>query len=58
MDVDDKLIKVVNELGEDVLIIVDCFVEVYFEDVIVLGCKYVIVYFCVIENMDIIIEFI
>ena len=57
-DVDDKLIKVANELGEDVPTIADRFVEAYFEDVTALGCKHATVHPRVTENMDIIIEFI
>ncbi|PEZ04519.1 cysteine--tRNA ligase [Bacillus sp. AFS018417] len=57
-DVDDKLIKAANELGEDVPTIADRFVEAYFEDVTALGCKHATVHPRVTENMDIIIEFI
>ncbi|MGM9988773.1 MAG: cysteine--tRNA ligase [Bacillaceae bacterium] len=57
-DVDDKLIKAANELGEDVPTIADRFVEAYFEDVSALGCKRASVHPRVTENMDIIIEFI
>lgn len=38
-DVDDKLIKATNELGEDVPTIADRFIQAYFEDVSALGCK-------------------
>ncbi|WP_284690893.1 hypothetical protein [Bacillus subtilis] len=38
-DVDDKLIKAANELGEDVPTIADRFIQAYFEDVSALGCK-------------------
>lgn len=57
-DVDDKLIKAANELGEDVPTIADRFVNAYFEDVTALGCKHATVHPRVTENMDIIIEFI
>ncbi|MBO9131072.1 cysteine--tRNA ligase [Bacillus sp. 165] len=57
-DVDDKLIKAANELGEDVPTIADRFVKAYFEDVTALGCKRATVHPRVTENMDIIIEFI
>ncbi|MBM7694337.1 cysteinyl-tRNA synthetase [Peribacillus deserti] len=57
-DVDDKLIKAANELGEEVPVIADRFIEAYFEDVEALGCKKADVHPRVMENMDIIIEFI
>ena len=59
-DVDDKLIKAANELGEDVPTIADRFVEAYFEDVNGIRlqtCNSSSACF-VTENMDIIIEFI
>lgn len=37
-DVDDKLIKAANELGEEVPAIAERFIEAYFEDVTALGC--------------------
>jgi len=57
-DVDDKLIKAANELGEDVPTIADRFIKAYFEDVSALGCKKANVHPRVTENIDIIIEFI
>src|SRR5689334_202970 len=57
-DVDDKLIRAANELGEDVPTIADRFVKAYFEDVHALGCQTADVHPRVMENMDIIIEFI
>ncbi|RHW33878.1 cysteine--tRNA ligase [Neobacillus notoginsengisoli] len=57
-DVDDKLIKAANELGEDVPAIAERFINAYFEDVTALGCKQADVHPRVTENMDIIIEFI
>jgi cysteinyl-tRNA synthetase len=57
-DVDDKLIRAANELGEDVPTIADRFIEAYFEDVSALGCKKATVHPRVTENMDIIIDFI
>jgi len=57
-DVDDKLIRVANELGEEVPTIADRFIEAYFEDVSALGCKRADVHPRVTENMDIIIDFI
>jgi cysteinyl-tRNA synthetase len=57
-DVDDKLIRAANQLGEDVPTIADRFINAYFEDVQALGCKRADVHPRVMENMDIIIEFI
>ena len=57
-DVDDKLIRAANQLGEDVPTIANRFIEAYFEDVSALGCKTADVHPRVMENMDIIIEFI
>lgn len=57
-DVDDKLIKAANELGEDVPTIADRFIKAYFEDTTALGCQKADVHPRVTENMDIIIEFI
>ena len=57
-DVDDKLIRVANELGEDVPTIADRFIKAYFEDVTALGCRKADVHPRVTESMDIILEFI
>jgi cysteinyl-tRNA synthetase len=57
-DVDDKLIKAANELGEDVPTIAERFIDAYFEDVSALGCKRATVHPRVTESIDIIIEFI
>ncbi len=57
-DVDDKLIRAAKQLGEDVPTIADRFVKAYFEDVSALGCHTADVHPRVMENMDIIIEFI
>lgn len=57
-DVDDKLIRVANELGEDVPTIAERFIDAYFEDVTALGCKKADVHPRVTESMDIILEFI
>ncbi len=57
-DVDDKLIRVANELGTDVPSVADRFIEAYFEDVGALGCNKANVHPRVTENIDIIIEFI
>ncbi|GKU84925.1 cysteine--tRNA ligase [Niallia sp. NCCP-28] len=57
-DVDDKLIKAANELGDEVPVIADRFIQAYFEDVEALGCKRATIHPRVTENMDIIIDFI
>lgn len=57
-DVDDKLIRVANELGEDVPSIAERFIAAYFEDVSALGCKRADIHPRVTESMDIIIDFI
>lgn len=57
-DVDDKLIRAANELGEDVPTIADRFIQAYHEDVSALGCKRADHHPRVTESMDIIIEFI
>ncbi|THE12160.1 cysteine--tRNA ligase [Bacillus timonensis] len=57
-DVDDKLIKAANELGEEVPTIADRFINAYYDDVSALGCKKADVHPRVTENMDIIIDFI
>ncbi|EKN62699.1 cysteine--tRNA ligase [Schinkia azotoformans] len=57
-DVDDKLIKAAKELGEDVPTIADRFIQAFYEDVTALGVKKADVHPRVMENMDIIIEFI
>ncbi len=57
-DVDDKLIKAAKELGEDVPTIADRFIDAFYEDVTALGVKKADVHPRVMENMDIIIEFI
>ncbi|PGS52835.1 cysteine--tRNA ligase [Bacillus sp. AFS041924] len=57
-DVDDKLIKAANQLGSDVPTIADRFINAYFEDVHALGCKTATNHPRVMENMDIIIDFV
>ncbi|EKN69192.1 cysteinyl-tRNA synthetase [Neobacillus bataviensis LMG 21833] len=57
-DVDDKLIRAANQLGEDVPTIADRFINAYFEDVSALGCEKADVHPRVMENMDIIVDFI
>ncbi|MBY0121896.1 cysteine--tRNA ligase [Bacillus sp. S/N-304-OC-R1] len=57
-DVDDKLIRAANELGEEVPVIAERFIDAFYEDVSALGCKRADVHPRVTESMDIIIEFI
>jgi cysteinyl-tRNA synthetase len=57
-DVDDKLIRAANELGEEVPAIAERFINAYFEDVTALGCKKADAHPRVTETMDLIIEFI
>lgn len=57
-DVDDKLIRAANQLGEDVPTIANRFINAYFEDVTALGCQKADVHPRVMENMDIIMDFI
>ncbi|SDJ71176.1 cysteine--tRNA ligase [Salimicrobium halophilum] len=57
-DVDDKLIKAANELGEEVPQIADRFIEAYKEDVGAFGVKEAVYHPRVTENMDEIIAFI
>lgn len=57
-DVDDKLIRVAHEVGEDVPSIANRFIAAYFEDVSALGCQKANVHPRVTENMESIIEFI
>lgn len=57
-DVDDKLIRAANQLGEDVPTIANRFIQAYFEDVSALGCKKADVHPRVMESIDIIIDFI
>ncbi|ASS89792.1 cysteine--tRNA ligase [Aeribacillus sp. FSL K6-1121] len=57
-DVDDKLIKAANDLGETVPEIAERFIKAYFSDIDALGCKRADVHPRVTENMETIIEFI
>ncbi len=57
-DVDDKLIKAANELGEDVLTIANRFIEAYHEDTCALGVKTADHHPRVTETMGEIIDFI
>ncbi|MEW9502695.1 cysteine--tRNA ligase [Jeotgalibacillus marinus] len=57
-DVDDKLIRVANELGEDVPSIAQRFIDAFFEDVEALGCKRGSEHPRVTENIELIVDFI
>lgn len=57
-DVDDKIIKAANELGEEVFELTERFIHAYFEDITALGCKKADVHPRVTEHMDDIIDFI
>ncbi|KOO48390.1 cysteine--tRNA ligase [Viridibacillus arvi] len=57
-DVDDKIIKAANELGEDVSDLTNRFIQAYFEDITALGCQKADSHPRVTEHMDQIIEFI
>nr|WP_106781871.1 cysteine--tRNA ligase [Lysinibacillus timonensis] len=57
-DVDDKIIKAANELGEEVFELTDRFINAYFDDITALGCKKADVHPRVTNHMDDIIEFI
>ncbi len=57
-DVDDKIIKTANELGEEVSELTERFIAAYFEDVTALGCKKADAHPRVTEHMDSIIEFV
>lgn len=57
-DVDDKIIKAANELGEEVSELTERFIKAYFEDITALGCQKADSHPRVTEHMDEIIEFI
>jgi cysteinyl-tRNA synthetase len=57
-DVDDKIIKAANELGEEVSELTERFINAYFDDVTALGCKPADVHPRVTQHIDDIIEFI
>ena len=57
-DVDDKIIKAANELGEEVSELTERFIAAYFDDITALGCKKADAHPRVTEHMDNIIEFI
>lgn len=57
-DVDDKIIKAANELGEEVNELTERFIHAYFEDITALGCKKADVHPRVTNHMEDIISFI
>lgn len=57
-DVDDKLIRAANELGEEVPVIAERFIQAYFEDTHALGCQTADVHPRVTESIELIVEFI
>lgn len=57
-DVDDKIIKAANELGEEVSELTERFIDAYFADVEALGCNRADSHPRVTDHMDQIIEFI
>lgn len=57
-DVDDKIIKAANELGEEVSELTERFINAYFEDITALGCQKADAHPRVTEHMNEIIEFI
>lgn len=57
-DVDDKIIKAANELGEEVFELTERFIAAYFDDITALGCQKADVHPRVTDHMDDIIEFI
>ena len=57
-DVDDKIIKAANELGEETSALTERFITAYFEDITALGCKKADAHPRVTEHMDDIIEFV
>lgn len=57
-DVDDKIIKAANELGEETSELTERFIAAYFEDITALGCKKADAHPRVTEHMDDIIAFI
>lgn len=57
-DVDDKIIKAANELGEEVSQLTERFIEAYFADIEALGCERADHHPRVTDHMDQIIDFI
>ncbi len=57
-DVDDKIIRAANELGEDVRDLTDRFIQAYHEDVGALGCQVADAHPRVTDHIDDIVDFI
>ena len=57
-DVDDKIIKAANELGEETSVLTNRFIAAYFEDITALGCQKADAHPRVTEHMEDIIAFI
>ena len=57
-DVDDKIIKAANELGEEVGELTDRFINAYFEDVSALGCGKADVHPRVTDHIEDIVDFV
>ena len=57
-DVDDKIIKAANELGEEVGELTERFINAYFEDVAALGCSKADVHPRVTDHIEDIVEFV
>lgn len=57
-DVDDKIIKAANELGEEVSELTDRFINAYFEDVSALGCGKADVHPRVTDHIEDIVKFV
>lgn len=57
-DVDDKIIKAANELGEETSVLTNRFIAAYFEDITALGCQKADAHPRVTDHMDDIIAFI
>ncbi|MBO0587266.1 cysteine--tRNA ligase [Sporosarcina sp. E16_8] len=57
-DVDDKIIKAANELGEEVGELTDRFIAAYFEDVSALGCSKADVHPRVTDHIEDIVQFV
>lgn len=57
-DVDDKIIKAANELGEEVGELTDRFINAYYEDVAALGCEKADVHPRVTDHIDDVVDFV
>lgn len=57
-DVDDKIIKAANDLGEEVGELTDRFINAYYEDVAALGCEKADVHPRVTDHIDDVVDFV